>query len=218
MSSEKKRALGRGLDALLPTVSTISSSSGASYGDRSVFTCPIETLHPQQGQPRQRMDGSKLDELAASLKEHGLIEPLVVRRSPSSPIDSKSSRASDDGGRRNAQGSRNCSSSSKTCPQTRLSNWRSSRTFSARTWIPSRSPKPSSGSSKNTVTRTKPSPVAFIRIEQPSRTRYVCSSSPPVSERWSSKASCPKATLALFWEPWMMRRSNRWRTKPYAAA
>ena len=85
MSSEKKRALGRGLDALLPTVSTISSSSGASYGDRSVFTCPIETLHPQQGQPRQRMDGSKLDELAASLKEHGLIEPLVVRRSPSSP-------------------------------------------------------------------------------------------------------------------------------------
>ena len=66
MSSEKKRALGRGLDALLPTVSTISSSSGASYGDRSVFTCPIETLHPQQGQPRQRMDGSKLDELAAA--------------------------------------------------------------------------------------------------------------------------------------------------------
>ncbi len=85
MSPEKKRALGRGLDALLPTVSTISTPSGASYGDRSVFTCPIEALHPQKGQPRQRMDGVRLDELAASLKEHGLIEPLVVRRSPSSP-------------------------------------------------------------------------------------------------------------------------------------
>jgi ParB family chromosome partitioning protein len=85
MSTEKKRALGRGLDALLPTVSTISTPSGASYGDRSVFTCPIESLHPQKGQPRQHMDGARLDELAASLKEHGLIEPLVVRRSPSSP-------------------------------------------------------------------------------------------------------------------------------------
>ena len=85
MSPEKKRALGRGLDALLPTVSTVSTPSGASYGDRSVFTCPIEALHPQKGQPRQHMDGARLDELAASLKEHGLIEPLVVRRSPSSP-------------------------------------------------------------------------------------------------------------------------------------
>ncbi len=84
MSTEKKRALGRGLDALLPSVST-STPSGASYGDRSVFTCPIEALHPQKGQPRQHMDGARLDELAASLKEHGLIEPLVVRRSPSSP-------------------------------------------------------------------------------------------------------------------------------------
>lgn len=85
MSPEKKRALGRGLDALLPTVSTVKSSSGASYGDRSVFSCPIEALHPQKGQPRQHMNEERLDELAASLKEHGLIEPLVVRRSPTLP-------------------------------------------------------------------------------------------------------------------------------------
>jgi len=85
MSPDKKRALGRGLDALLPTVSAVKTSSGATYGDRSVFSCPIEALHPQKGQPRQRMDGARLDELAASLREHGLIEPLVVRRSPSSP-------------------------------------------------------------------------------------------------------------------------------------
>ena len=85
MSSDKKRALGRGLDALLPTVPAVKSASGAAYGERSVFSCPIEALHPQKGQPRQRMDGAKLDELAASLREHGLIEPLVVRRSPTSP-------------------------------------------------------------------------------------------------------------------------------------
>lgn len=85
MSSEKKRALGRGLDALLPTVPAVKSASGAAYGERSVFSCPIEALHPQKGQPRQRMDGAKLDELAASLREHGLIEPVVVRKSPTAP-------------------------------------------------------------------------------------------------------------------------------------
>ena len=85
MSADKKRALGRGLDALLPTVSAVKSASGTQYGDRSVFSCPIEVMHPQKGQPRQRMDSARLDELAASLREHGLIEPIVVRKSPSTP-------------------------------------------------------------------------------------------------------------------------------------
>lgn len=79
MSVDKKRALGRGLDALLPTVSPV-TASGETYGEKSVFLCPIEALRPQRGQPRQRMDEAKLDELAASIREHGLIEPLVVRR------------------------------------------------------------------------------------------------------------------------------------------
>jgi ParB family transcriptional regulator, chromosome partitioning protein len=79
MSTEKRRALGRGLDALLPSVRA-TTSSGASYGDGSVFLCPIEALAPQHGQPRQRIDEAKLEELAGSLREHGLIEPIVVRR------------------------------------------------------------------------------------------------------------------------------------------
>jgi ParB family transcriptional regulator, chromosome partitioning protein len=79
MSVDKKRALGRGLDALLPTVAT-KAASGASYGERSVFVCPIEALTPQKGQPRQRIDDTRLQELAQSIRDHGLIEPLVVRR------------------------------------------------------------------------------------------------------------------------------------------
>jgi ParB family transcriptional regulator, chromosome partitioning protein len=71
-----RRALGRGLDALLPTA----SSTAASYGERSVFSCAIEKLVPQKGQPRQHFDEAGIDELARSLAEHGLIEPLVVRR------------------------------------------------------------------------------------------------------------------------------------------
>lgn len=78
MSQEPKarRALGRGLDALLPV--TPSSSGG---GDRSTFICPVEKITPQAGQPRQYFDEQELSELAGSIREHGLIEPLIVRRS-----------------------------------------------------------------------------------------------------------------------------------------
>ncbi|MBK9258781.1 MAG: ParB/RepB/Spo0J family partition protein [Polyangiaceae bacterium] len=75
----QRRALGRGLDALLPAPIT-TTPSGASYGDKSVFFCPIERLGPQPGQPRQHFDDEALEELTASIREHGLIEPLVVRR------------------------------------------------------------------------------------------------------------------------------------------
>jgi ParB family chromosome partitioning protein len=71
----KRRALGRGLDALLPA-----TSPAQGYGDRNVFICPIERIVPQGGQPRQHFDSDRLDDLAQSIREHGLIEPLVVRR------------------------------------------------------------------------------------------------------------------------------------------
>jgi ParB family transcriptional regulator, chromosome partitioning protein len=76
MVDTKRRALGRGLDALLPVAST------PSYGDKNVFSCPLEKIVPQKGQPRQHFDPQKLEELAQSIREHGLVEPLVVRRIP----------------------------------------------------------------------------------------------------------------------------------------
>jgi ParB family chromosome partitioning protein len=75
----KRRALGRGLDALLPA-----PAAGPAYGDRNVFTCPLEKIVPQPGQPRQHFDTEKLEELAQSIREHGLLEPLVVRRAAGS--------------------------------------------------------------------------------------------------------------------------------------
>ncbi len=74
MSGEKRRALGRGLDALLPAAPT------PTYGDKSMFLCPLERIVPQKGQPRQHVDPTALDELTQSIRDHGLIEPLVVRR------------------------------------------------------------------------------------------------------------------------------------------
>jgi ParB family chromosome partitioning protein len=87
------RGLGRGLDALLPVKAPESApgASGAgsaaphparSYGEGNVFSCPLDKIVPNRGQPRQHFDQEKLEELAQSLREHGLLEPLVVRRRP----------------------------------------------------------------------------------------------------------------------------------------
>jgi len=79
------RGLGRGLDALLPARSNISSrSEGTSYGENNVFRCALEKIQPQPNQPRRHFDTEALDELAGSIREHGLLEPLVVRRVPNS--------------------------------------------------------------------------------------------------------------------------------------
>lgn len=69
----KKRALGRGLDALLP------ASPVPNTGEKSVFSCALEKLVPQSGQPRKYFDPQALSELAQSIQEHGLLEPIVVR-------------------------------------------------------------------------------------------------------------------------------------------
>ena len=91
MNDPKKplRGLGRGLDVLMPArvppqperaVSSPGGAAAPSYGEGNVFSCPIDKIVPQRGQPRQHFDSEKLDELASSLREHGLLEPLVVRR------------------------------------------------------------------------------------------------------------------------------------------
>jgi ParB family chromosome partitioning protein len=71
-----RRALGRGLDALLPAPPTLAGGGP----ERAAFVCPVERVVPQAGQPRQYFDAAALAELAESIREHGLIEPLIVRR------------------------------------------------------------------------------------------------------------------------------------------
>jgi ParB family chromosome partitioning protein len=80
--SMKKMGLGRGLDALLPATPAPrpGGSTGANYGAGNVFSCPVDKIVPQSGQPRQRFADERLQELAHSIREHGLLEPIVVRR------------------------------------------------------------------------------------------------------------------------------------------
>ena len=80
--AEPRRALGRGLDALLPVSA---DKAPAGFGDKSVFTCPIERIVPMKGQPRQFFEEKALEDLAQSIREVGLLEPLVVRKMPPLP-------------------------------------------------------------------------------------------------------------------------------------
>ena len=67
----KKTGLGRGMAALLPVV----EEEGKKF-----FSCPIEEIKPNKEQPRKTFANDKLEELAASIREKGIIQPLVVRR------------------------------------------------------------------------------------------------------------------------------------------
>ncbi len=67
----QKRGLGKGLEALIPTASLAAESPG-------VRLVPVTRITPNPRQPRHSLDPAGLEELAASIREHGLIQPLIV--------------------------------------------------------------------------------------------------------------------------------------------
>jgi ParB family chromosome partitioning protein len=81
MSALKRRALGRGLAALIPNAPA--PAAAAPIAARRTLdgtrTIPVEEIHPSSSQPRSSFDGARLDELAASIKTQGIIQPLIVR-------------------------------------------------------------------------------------------------------------------------------------------
>ena len=70
----KKGGLGKGMAALLQVTETVDES-------KNYFICPIEKIRPNRNQPRKYFAADKLEELAASIREKGIIQPLVVTRS-----------------------------------------------------------------------------------------------------------------------------------------
>ena len=68
--SVKKRAMGRGLDALF-------ESNSRDEGGVSVL--PVSDIEPNKGQPRKNFDEKSIEELAESVKIHGIIQPILVR-------------------------------------------------------------------------------------------------------------------------------------------
>ena len=78
MASKKSKGLGRGLDALLGSSSDITDDVPVVAGSPSVMA--VTELQAGKYQPRSRMDEGALNELAASIKEQGLLQPILVRQ------------------------------------------------------------------------------------------------------------------------------------------
>lgn len=75
MSQDAKRGLGRGFDAL---ISEDFDKSLLLQSEERVEKIPIKDLKPNPYQPRKTFDKESLQELAASIKQHGIVQPLVV--------------------------------------------------------------------------------------------------------------------------------------------
>ncbi len=84
--ARKKKALGRGLGSLIPSkpvaaaggVAALSSDDAGASPD--YFLCKLSSIKPCSTQPRKHFDPDALQELSDSIKESGLIQPLVVRK------------------------------------------------------------------------------------------------------------------------------------------
>ena len=75
---DKRKALGRGLSALLPQIPESAKSPDASAESSGVQEIDLDLLEPNPDQPRSVLDESKLEELAQSIRSHGVIQPSVV--------------------------------------------------------------------------------------------------------------------------------------------
>ena len=91
MATKKKRGLGRGLDALLASTKSDAVPTTPVEGDAPVTPTgsdgelrhlPVEWIQPGRYQPRRDIQPEALEELAASIKAQGLMQPIVVRPLP----------------------------------------------------------------------------------------------------------------------------------------
>jgi len=83
MAKDKKKGLGRGLSALMgDDVTTPTTQATADTIEKPDNFVPIDLITPNPDQPRRTFDEATLNELADSIRKHGLIQPVLVRPDP----------------------------------------------------------------------------------------------------------------------------------------
>ncbi len=76
-----KSGLGKGLEALFPSnVDVNNLSQGSKIKEDGIIELKINDIEPDVNQPRKTFDDEKLEELANSIKEHGIIQPIIVAK------------------------------------------------------------------------------------------------------------------------------------------
>jgi ParB family chromosome partitioning protein len=73
----KRKALGRGLSALIPDAEDTEKEVVKSG---EYFQCPVDAIEPNPMQPRQNFDDAAIEELAGSIREKGIITPILVSK------------------------------------------------------------------------------------------------------------------------------------------
>jgi ParB family chromosome partitioning protein len=73
MSGQRRGGLGRGLDAILP-------GGGLNATPQGTSLLPVEAIAANPDQPRQAFRDAEMESLVASVREHGILQPLVVAR------------------------------------------------------------------------------------------------------------------------------------------
>lgn len=79
MKKESKRPLGRGLKALIGQAATEPPAAGAVAAGWEAPELPIDSIVRSKSQPRLELPEAGIEELAASINQHGLLQPVVVR-------------------------------------------------------------------------------------------------------------------------------------------
>jgi ParB family chromosome partitioning protein len=77
LADKRRPALGRGMAALLANAP---SPGAAAVPGRALLSLPLEAIERSPQQPRKRFDDARLEELAESIRTHGVVEPILVRR------------------------------------------------------------------------------------------------------------------------------------------
>jgi ParB family chromosome partitioning protein len=80
MAEKRRPALGRGMAALLSNAPPPASAAPVAVPGRTLLSLPVEAIERNPDQPRKRFEEEKLEELAASIREHGIVEPILVRK------------------------------------------------------------------------------------------------------------------------------------------
>ncbi|HNA94758.1 MAG TPA: ParB/RepB/Spo0J family partition protein, partial [Saprospiraceae bacterium] len=83
--SSKKKELGKGIRALLANIETQEAENPVELVKdltHTIASLPVDSIEPNPNQPRTDFDPVALNELSESLKVHGLIQPVTVRRMP----------------------------------------------------------------------------------------------------------------------------------------
>lgn len=82
MATRKKTGLGRGLSALMADVTTEIQSETVESSGRLDQAIAVDKIYPNPDQPRRMFVQDDLDDLAASIREKGVIQPLILRNNP----------------------------------------------------------------------------------------------------------------------------------------